>query len=234
MGLGGRVFFGILVALVWGTCAWSIANVEVRNYLGSLLCIVFLFTLSCPLVDCILWKLRLDERGVTHTAYGWEITWPWGDFESGTIEMVGDRSFVRTDWPWWRIGRKLHLAIDPEDRLEVLGVISRHCYQSKLLATIDQSLRAQWTPLPTGRFAVTVLKLAISVSLAMGTQFAIVATVICAWIILEMMMDFEFVRLLDEQDTRLFVASVWLLVGYLSTNSICALFARIGLHREQK
>jgi hypothetical protein len=120
-----RVFFGALIGLFWSFCAWGLADSDVRNDLGSLLCVVFLFVLSLPLVDCILWRLRLDDRGVTQTVYGWNVHWPWEAFESGVVEKYDKRSYIRADWPRWRIGRKLCLSLDPKDRDEVEALFDR-------------------------------------------------------------------------------------------------------------
>ncbi len=114
-----RVFFGTLIALFWGACILGLASEDVRNNSASLLSVGFLFLLTLPLVDCMLWRLRVDKRGVTQTVYGWNVFWPWEVFGSGAVEKDDKGSYNRADWPWWRIGRKLHISLEPEDREEV-------------------------------------------------------------------------------------------------------------------
>jgi hypothetical protein len=231
---GARIFFGALIALFWSFCAWGLADADVRNDLGSLLCVFFLFALPLPLVDCLLWRLRLDEHGVTQTVYGWGVTWPWEDFDYGAIEMEGDRCFVRTDWPWWRIGRKLHLSLDLEEREEVLAVIGRYCQQSSLLESSVERLHPRPIPRHTGHVAAKILRGTLAMSLVIVIQLAIVTVVICAWILFEVVVDFEFFRLLDEQDAKLVIVFVWAIVCYLSTDAILSLLERVGLHRREE
>ncbi len=230
---GARIFFGALIALFWSFCALGLADADVRNDLGSLLCVVLLFALPLPLVDCILWRLRLDEHGVTQTVYGWDVTWPWEDFDNGAIEMDGGRCFVRTDWPWWRIGRKLHLSLDLEDREEVLTLIGSHCQQSSLLESVEEQLRPWQSPRQTGHVAARFLRLTLSMSLALVIQFAIVVAVFCAWILFEVVMEFQFFRRLDEQDAKLVIVFVWAIVSYLSTDFICSLLTCVGLLKRK-
>jgi hypothetical protein len=132
---GARIFLGTFLAVFWGFCAWGLTDADVRNDPISLLSWCFLFAIPVPLIDCVLWRLRLDEDGVTQTVYGWRVFWPWEVFRTGAVKKSDRRRYFRTDWPWWRLGRKIHLSLEPEDRKEVETLFDRQISSTAIAAS---------------------------------------------------------------------------------------------------
>ena len=215
--LGARIFFGALVALFWGFCFWGLADADVRNDVGSLLSVVFIFALSLFLVDCILWRLRLDKHGVTQTVYGLDVSWHWREFDSGVIEMDGDGCFVRTDWPWWKLGRKLRLALDYKDREKVLAFISQHCQQSTLLESIEDELQPWRMPPKRGNAVVRILKIYLVIFIVLAIQLGLTFGVMCLWLLFEVAIGIRLLGALDEQNLKLVILAVWGVVLYTTT-----------------
>ena len=219
---------GLLLALFWSPCISLLRLEDPLADVGFLLSAVILFVFSVPLIDCILWRLRLDEHGVTQTVFGWQINWAWKDFNSGAIEMDGKRCFVRTDWPWWRPGRKLRLSLDPEDRHEVLNLIAQHSQRSPIVEAIERQLRPWQTP-PKSYSLARILFATLTAYIALAMQLSIALAVSCTWILIELAFDVELLRRLDEQSVKLVIVVVWCIVCFITTDSIKSILGRVGL-----
>ncbi len=120
-----RIFFGVLLSFFWGFAILALVFNKAPIDIKFAIVLIGFSALPLPLLDCVLWQLRLDERGVTQTVYGWNAFWPWEDFSTGVIKKVEKARYLRSDWPWWKPGRKLFLSLERDDRNEVEALFDR-------------------------------------------------------------------------------------------------------------
>ena len=230
--LWARIFCGATIALIWGACIFGLSLDDVRDSILDMLSVAFLFLITLPLVDCMLWRMRVDEHGVSQTVYGWRVLWPWEAFDSGAIEMDSCRSFIRTDWPWWRVGRKLTLTLNFKERDEVLAEISRR--SPTLANSIEDHIQRQRESLQAPFSVARFLRVTLCIAIAFAIQFPIALAVVCTWIVIEALLGFEFFGNLDEQERKLFVLLILLAVVFVTTRPIRSLLVRLRLIKPEK
>lgn len=215
--LGTRILFGglslifLVPAFMMG--ALSKDRLSIINWVA----VIDLLLFSLPLLNLILWRVRIDRQGVHQTFLGREITWPWEVFEDGLVEVTGGSEFTRKDWPRWRPGRKLHLSLGYAEKQEALQRMRLYCEavedpfavimmrrdRKQTLSILRRVAKVLWAFLLIGGYLIAVVAIAVAV--------------LIGWLLCERMLGVNWLGQLDHGEAELVLVNI-LLLTWLATH----------------